>query len=184
MPRRSLRLLLLVPVLTWAAPRVAPAAVVSRSQVSGGGGVVSSGLYALSYSVGPCPTGIATSTQYKEIAGFWASGLPSASSVEATPKPQQPLQAAIYSLGESVFHNSTRIGFSLPGPDIHSVGIRVLDIQGRTRRLLSSSSLAAGQYELVWDGRDDNGAKLSAGIYWVRLTSDETAHALRLVLLH
>jgi hypothetical protein len=30
---------------------------------------------------------------------------------------------------------------------------------------------AAGEFPVVWDGRDDNGSLTGAGLYWARLTT-------------
>jgi len=45
----------------------------------------------------------------------------------------------------------------------------VLDFLGRrVRTLLRDASLAAGPHEIAWDGRDDRGRRMPAGLYWVR----------------
>lgn len=55
------------------------------------------------------------------------------------------------------------------------------DLAGRKVRQLASSTFAAGRHEVAWDGCDDHGRALPAGVYacrvgsagekaWVRLT--------------
>lgn len=48
----------------------------------------------------------------------------------------------------------------------------VLDAAGRVRRTLASGPAAAGPHRTVWDGRDDAGARLAAGRYWVQLRAE------------
>lgn len=88
---------------------------------------------------------------------------------------------------------------SLPGPDPRPIGaltatldrvpavaqatIRISDAfryparltihdgSGRTRRRIESFGLNAGQYFAFWDGLDDDGEKVPAGLYWARLES-------------
>ena len=45
----------------------------------------------------------------------------------------------------------------------------IYDVGGRAVRTLLSAPTSAGQHSLVWDGTDDHGRKLSAGIYWSQL---------------
>jgi flagellar hook assembly protein FlgD len=40
----------------------------------------------------------------------------------------------------------------------------------------------AGRVETVWDGRDDHGARLSAGVYFVRATAGGDTRLTRVVL--
>ncbi len=55
----------------------------------------------------------------------------------------------------------------------------VFDAGGRLVRRLDSGSVSAGLHSLDWDGRDDAGAPLAAGIYLVRLVRDSGAPATR-----
>jgi hypothetical protein len=179
-----LRATLLAAALVAIAAPGLKATDIARDQVSGGGGAVSDSQYTLSYSLGSCPAGEAASPQYIERAGFWAFPLAGVTGVGPDPQPPIPLKTSFYPLGPTLFRGEARLGFSLAGSGLHPVRICALDVQGRVRRLLRSSSLAAGRYELTWDGRDDNGSRLPTGLYWVRMTSDVPAKVLRLLLLH
>jgi uncharacterized delta-60 repeat protein len=54
----------------------------------------------------------------------------------------------------------------------------VYDVSGRVvRRLFGDRALEAGRHTLAWDGRDDAGRQVAAGVYYVRLATpggDET----------
>jgi hypothetical protein len=48
----------------------------------------------------------------------------------------------------------------------------VVNVQGERVRLLCSRVTAAGQHQMVWDGRDDRGAHVSSGTFFVRMQSE------------
>jgi flagellar hook assembly protein FlgD len=48
----------------------------------------------------------------------------------------------------------------------------VYDVAGRVvRRLFGDRTLEAGRHTLGWDGRDDAGRPVAAGVYYLRLTA-------------
>jgi hypothetical protein len=63
-------------------------------------------------------------------------------------------------------HGST-VQFGLATAD--RVEARVYDVSGRLVRTLADRRFPAGQHQLVWDGADDRGVRLSRGVYFVRL---------------
>lgn len=70
-------------------------------------------------------------------------------------------------------------------PRASSVSLAVFDLSGRrVRRLLDpATSLAAGEQQVRWDGRDDRGAPVGAGVYFAALESDGATRLRRIVLL-
>lgn len=84
-----------------------------------------------------------------------------------------------FTLGPNVpnpFNPSTRISFELPARA--EVSLLVYDTAGRlVRSLAEHTPYEAGTHEVAWDGRDDRGATLAAGVYHVRMAGagfDET----------
>ncbi len=65
------------------------------------------------------------------------------------------------------FHHFTRIGFVIKH-DAH-VRLEVFDLSGRSVGVLVNERKARGEYEAVWEGRDERGALVQAGIYFYRL---------------
>ena len=61
--------------------------------------------------------------------------------------------------------------------------VRVSDVQGRTVDRLAEGWFPAGQRQLNWDGRDDTGRRLPAGVYLVTLEVAGRTAARRVVLL-
>jgi hypothetical protein len=62
---------------------------------------------------------------------------------------------------------AVEFAFDLPAPG--SVVVSVLDVRGRRVLRQVTSVLAAGPHRSAWDGRDDRGLDVPAGVYTVRL---------------
>lgn len=80
---------------------------------------------------------------------------------------------------------AVRVDFSLPGSQRHDVPLqadaRVIDLQGRSVRVLHSGPLARGVTSIAWDGRGESGQPLGAGIYFVRLVTPLGSSTTRIV---
>ncbi len=64
------------------------------------------------------------------------------------------------------------------------LSVYVHDLSGRlVRTLLEDSERASARQDLTWDGRDDAGATLPAGVYLVRATAGGLVRTQRLVLV-
>jgi hypothetical protein len=58
---------------------------------------------------------------------------------------------------------------------------RVIDLQGRTVRVLFAGALNRGRTSLDWDGLDQSGHPAAAGVFFVRLTTPIGSSAARLL---
>ena len=80
------------------------------------------------------------------------------------------------------FNPVTRISFELEREA--RMQLRIVDIQGRTVKMLEDSTQPAGRWEMVWDGRDEAGESAASGIYFASLVVEgEAAGSRKLVLL-
>jgi hypothetical protein len=82
------------------------------------------------------------------------------------------------------FAGGTRIHYTIPGTGSVRVELSVYDLAGRRVRRLESGFAPAGEHAVSWDGRDDRGAQVRAGVYFVRGTIDGQGVASRILLLH
>lgn len=86
--------------------------------------------------------------------------------------PDTPLAARI---SPNPSRGPATIEYSLPGSARSDapldVDARLLDLQGRTVRLLHSGPLPRGVTSGVWDGRGDGGQTLATGIYFLRVAT-------------
>jgi hypothetical protein len=84
-----------------------------------------------------------------------------------------PPGLAAFSLGASEpnpAREGTRIPFSLPSlASTGPVRLGVFALDGRRVRGLLDGPMGPGPHEVVWDGRDDGGRAVSAGLYFTRL---------------
>jgi hypothetical protein len=79
------------------------------------------------------------------------------------------------------FLRSTVIHYTL---DARSpVELRVFDASGRFVRRLVGGVQVEGMHEILWDGRDDQGQALPAGVYFYRLRTATWTDAKKVVLL-
>jgi hypothetical protein len=81
------------------------------------------------------------------------------------------------------FGSGTRIPFAVGGSQPAQVRVEIFDLLGRPVRLLTETLYAPGRYEVAWDGRNDRGAVVNAGIYFVRMTADGFSARRSLVFL-
>ena len=84
-------------------------------------------------------------------------------------------------VGNSVMRqgvSSVRFGVSKAG----RVQMTIYDVTGRRIRALADRVFAAGEHSLVWDGSDDQGAKVPRGVYFVR--SSAQPDAKRIIVLN
>ena len=61
--------------------------------------------------------------------------------------------------------------------------LSIYNIAGQKVRGLVSEFLTAGWHTVVWDGKDDRGAPVSAGIYFARLTCSGRAATGKMVMV-
>lgn len=83
---------------------------------------------------------------------------------------------SIESAAPNPFHDETVLRFVIPRAT--PVRLEICDVQGRVVRQLIDASVSPGTAEAVWDGRDDRGRPVAAGIYYSRLSTD-AGHATR-----
>jgi len=89
-----------------------------------------------------------------------------------------------YSLGQNYpnpFNPSTVISYSIA--EASPVRIEVFNILGRRVRLLLDRALAAGSYEVMWNGIDDQGNPVSSGVYLYRITAGDYVASRKMILL-
>ena len=68
-------------------------------------------------------------------------------------------------------------------PRAVALDVFVHDVAGRTVRTLHRGTLPAGRPEIVWDGCDDQGRRVAAGVYWIRATDGHQSRAVKAVRL-
>ena len=79
------------------------------------------------------------------------------------------------------FRPSTTIRFALPSE--RDVELRVFDVAGRAVKTIAQGPLGPGLHTLQWNGTDDNGGRLSSGVYFYRLTAGADRAQRKMVII-
>ena len=90
-----------------------------------------------------------------------------------------PLRTLLFQNQPNPFSAETLIRFDLAHAG--DVSLRIFDLNGRALRTLARGQHPAMRYALYWDGRDDVGQSVPAGIYFLRLDAPETSAVQRLM---
>jgi hypothetical protein len=79
------------------------------------------------------------------------------------------------------FSETTRIAYTVPASG--RARLAVFDLTGRRVRVLVDERAEPGVYESRWDGRDERGLEMPAGIYFLRFTAGDQARSARIVYI-
>lgn len=92
-----------------------------------------------------------------------------------------PIAFNLYQNKPNPFNPVTRIVFSVPRQQ--HVGIRIFNMIGQEIRLLTDQIYQAGNYDLLWDGKDNAGIDVASGIYIYYLQSTNYTDSKKMTLL-
>ncbi|MCK9995225.1 MAG: hypothetical protein KAH56_02975 [Candidatus Krumholzibacteria bacterium] len=98
------------------------------------------------------------------------------SAVEDLPAVATPLGAR-----PNPFNPRTVLEFSLLASE--DVSLAIYDIRGRRLRDLHHGPLEVGNHEFVWSGKDDQGRRVSSGVYFARLIGTKTRQVTKITML-
>jgi len=96
----------------------------------------------------------------------------------------EPLRAETFFLAAAApnpFCEATSLSYG--GPGAAHATLAVFDVTGRHVRILVDGAMAAGSHRATWDGRDDQGRPVDAGIYYARLVVEGHQEAQRVIVL-
>jgi hypothetical protein len=103
----------------------------------------------------------------------------------STASPEYQGYATIFAAGRPHPNPSadvTRIEWTMP--QAAHARVRVFDVAGRRVNTLVDRSLDAGEHEAMWDGRDQRGAAVAPGVYFVRIEAGGNSANRKLVRIH
>jgi hypothetical protein len=94
----------------------------------------------------------------------------------------RPLQYALHNCTPNPFNPSTTIHFDLPQDTC--VTLRIYDVAGNlVLTLANGEMMKAGQKRIGWQGQDDTGRKVAAGVYFYRLDAGSFSQTKRMTLV-
>jgi hypothetical protein len=82
------------------------------------------------------------------------------------------------------FNPSTTISYAIPDGNAQvGVKLSVFNLRGQLVRSLVDQSQSPGNYNVNWDGSDDNGRQISSGVYFYRLVAGDYVSTRKMVVL-
>jgi hypothetical protein len=133
--------------------------------IGGGGAMSSSGTYTVEGTIGQPFAGGVSGGAFTLGAGFWRSSGTTVDSGDDTEG--LPLAFRLGAPTPNPLMHHTVVAFDLAhsGP----IRLRLYDAAGRVVRTIDDAALPAGRYQRVWDGTNDDGQRVAAGIYFLLL---------------
>ncbi len=87
----------------------------------------------------------------------------------------------VFESNPNPFTNETEVRLSVP--DDRPVNVGIYNVAGQRVRLLTPEITEAGRAVLSWDGTDDHGRRLPAGIYFLRVETHRVASSHKIIML-
>jgi hypothetical protein len=75
---------------------------------------------------------------------------------------------------------ATQIRFALPQPA--RISVRIYNALGQSVHTLFDGAKSAGTHQLLWDGRNNYNERISSGLHWLRLESDDFVATKKIVV--
>ena len=94
---------------------------------------------------------------------------------------QLPETFTLYQNYPNPFNPTTTIRFEVPTPS--QVTLRIYNLMGQEVRTLTRDWFPIGSHQLMWNGKDQRGISVSAGVYIYRLLSQDFQKTRKMVLL-
>ena len=79
------------------------------------------------------------------------------------------------------FNPSTIISFDIPNKS--NIEVIIYNIKGQKVKTLIKDSYFRGQYKVIWNGEDDNGTRVSSGVYFYMLKVNGKLNSVKKMLL-
>ena len=79
------------------------------------------------------------------------------------------------------FNPSTNITYVIP--EISNVNLIIYDLNGQSVKEVVSGSVRAGVHTVNWNGTNDNGGKVSAGMYFYKINTGKYSSTNKMILL-
>ena len=117
--------------------------------------------------------------------GFWIDDLTFDTGVDTSALDSPVPSSERTALALAAFPNPTSSEATLAwrAPRHGPASLHVFDVQGRRVRTLVDGADLPESGTVRWDGRDEGGQRLAAGVYWVRLTQENETTVRKIVLL-
>ncbi len=97
-----------------------------------------------------------------------------------TPVPESFLLSQNY---PNPFNPATTIDYTIPEGAAIDVRFDIYNVRGRLVRVLVDKERQAGRHTVRWDGRDDQGKRVSSGLYFYRIAAGSFTSTRKMMIL-
>jgi hypothetical protein len=110
-------------------------------------------------------------------------------SIENEGESRPPFIHALLQNYPNPFNPTTTIAFDIPqrqGTDKKTefkTRLTIFDMRGKLVKVLIEEELSPGTYQVVWDGKNENGTTVSSGVYFFRMVSESFKSTRKMLLL-
>jgi hypothetical protein len=152
------------------------------STIDGGGTTaVAGGSYVLGGTAGQPEAGSMAGGVYALSGGFWFAGAVVTAIDDEPAPPAAPAQLRILPSAPNPFGAAT--AFALELPAALPVAARIYNAAGQLVRTLCDGPRPAGRHEIVWDARDEAGARVARGVYLLTTRVGVSTRTQKLILV-
>ncbi len=154
---------------------------IGRFTIDGGGVTAASGgVFTLRGTIGQPDAGLLSGGVFAVKGGFWGGGA-TLLAVDEDAAVEPPLAFRLHPGFPNPLTHHTTVAFDLPTQRF--VSLRVYDTSGRVARTLAEGAIPAGRHQRRWDGADQNGRRVAAGVYFIRFDSGADRATQKLVVM-
>jgi len=150
---------------------------------SSGAGVTIGVNYGVGATINQTAIGTITSTNFIIHSGFWQLGLTPAIAEDKETEiiNTDQLLTKLFSAKPNPFRTQTSIRYSLAAKE--KVILEIFDASGRIVKTLVNREIQPGIYNIYWDGTNNRNQKLSAGVFFYKLQTDNYKATKKILLI-
>jgi hypothetical protein len=115
------------------------------------------------------------------VMGYDTSDLFVLSRKPGKPKPEDPKVFVLFQNEPNPAFGTTAIRFNLPAETL--VSLKIFDASGKLVRNLVDKQMPPGRQSVVWDGKNDRGQRVSAGVYFYSIEAGQNKATKKLLLV-
>jgi hypothetical protein len=151
-----------------------------KPTLGSGGTTAASISYRQSSLLSQTAVGTTGSAGYVMHHGFWGGPGTSVTAVDGDAE-DLPRAFGLDDAYPNPFNPATRIRFELPEPA--RARLLIYNLKGQLVRTLLDETRPPGRYEVLWNGRDDDGSIVASGTYLLRMRAGGFVAQRKLTLL-
>jgi hypothetical protein len=116
-----------------------------------------------------------------EITPLWAQKIDYSANVSAEEVPPSPATLFLAAPYPNPFNPLVNLDYSLPTAG--KVRLDIFNVRGERIRRLVDETIPAGSHRIQWNGDDDHGVRMGAGVYFVRMRQGASIITRKVLML-